>query len=51
MQVIRLEELILKGKLDCKYSDICVFSFHPVKIITTAEGGLATTNSEDLGKR
>ncbi len=35
----------------CKYSDITVFSFHPVKIITTAEGGLATTNSEDLMNR
>ena len=34
----------------CKYSDICVFSFHPVKIITTAEGGLATTNNKDLAK-
>ncbi|PCI70842.1 MAG: UDP-4-amino-4,6-dideoxy-N-acetyl-beta-L-altrosamine transaminase [Piscirickettsiaceae bacterium] len=32
----------------CQYSDITVFSFHPVKIITTAEGGLATTNSEYL---
>jgi len=32
----------------CKYSDITVFSFHPVKIITTAEGGVATTNSEVL---
>ncbi|SVE59649.1 uncharacterized protein METZ01_LOCUS512503, partial [marine metagenome] len=30
----------------CKYSDTTVFSFHPVKIITTAEGGLATTNSK-----
>ncbi|MBE0471554.1 MAG: UDP-4-amino-4,6-dideoxy-N-acetyl-beta-L-altrosamine transaminase [Methyloprofundus sp.] len=28
----------------CQYSDITVFSFHPVKIITTAEGGLAATN-------
>jgi UDP-4-amino-4,6-dideoxy-N-acetyl-beta-L-altrosamine transaminase len=35
----------------CQYSDITVFSFHPVKIITTAEGGVATTNSEILGKR
>ena len=34
----------------CKYSDITVFSFHPVKIITTAEGGLATTNSKDLAE-
>jgi len=33
---------------NCKYSDICIFSFHPVKIITTCEGGLATTNNEDL---
>ena len=32
----------------CKYSDITVFSFHPVKIITTAEGGLATTNDKEL---
>jgi UDP-4-amino-4,6-dideoxy-N-acetyl-beta-L-altrosamine transaminase len=36
---------------DCAYSDIAVFSFHPVKIITTAEGGLATTNSEELASR
>jgi UDP-4-amino-4,6-dideoxy-N-acetyl-beta-L-altrosamine transaminase len=33
---------------DCRYSDITVFSFHPVKIITTAEGGLALTNSAEL---
>ncbi|MDA7562975.1 UDP-4-amino-4,6-dideoxy-N-acetyl-beta-L-altrosamine transaminase [Gammaproteobacteria bacterium] len=32
----------------CQYSDISVFSFHPVKIITTAEGGICTTNQEDL---
>jgi UDP-4-amino-4,6-dideoxy-N-acetyl-beta-L-altrosamine transaminase len=32
----------------CKYSDITVFSFHPVKIITTGEGGMALTNSEEL---
>ena len=32
----------------CQYSDITVFSFHPVKIITTAEGGLATTNDKGL---
>ena len=32
----------------CKWSDITVFSFHPVKIITTAEGGIATTNSKKL---
>ncbi|MDC0509322.1 UDP-4-amino-4,6-dideoxy-N-acetyl-beta-L-altrosamine transaminase [Gammaproteobacteria bacterium] len=35
----------------CEYSDITVFSFHPVKIITTAEGGLATTNERDLFER
>ncbi|MBE0471895.1 MAG: UDP-4-amino-4,6-dideoxy-N-acetyl-beta-L-altrosamine transaminase [Methyloprofundus sp.] len=32
----------------CQYSDITVFSFHPVKIITTAEGGVATTNQPGL---
>ncbi len=35
----------------CQYSDITVFSFHPVKIITTAEGGMATTNDADLARR
>ena len=35
----------------CEYSDITVFSFHPVKIITTAEGGLATTNDAGLAAR
>tara|TARA_B100000787_G_scaffold169711_1_gene161898 strand:- start:1743 stop:2900 length:1158 start_codon:yes stop_codon:yes gene_type:complete len=35
----------------CQYSSITVFSFHPVKIITTAEGGLATTNSKKLAER
>ncbi len=29
---------------NCKYSDMCVFSFHPVKSITTGEGGVVTTN-------
>ena len=33
---------------NCKYSDISVFSLHPVKIITSGEGGLVTTNSEKL---
>ena len=32
----------------CKYSDMTVFSFHPVKTITTGEGGAVTTNSEEL---
>lgn len=36
---------------NCKYSDITVFSFHPVKIITTAEGGVALTNNENLAKK
>ena len=36
---------------DCQYSDITVFSFHPVKIITTAEGGLATTNSKEAAEK
>jgi UDP-4-amino-4,6-dideoxy-N-acetyl-beta-L-altrosamine transaminase len=36
---------------NCRYSDITVFSFHPVKIITTAEGGMALTNDEELGTR
>lgn len=34
----------------CKYSDITIFSFHPVKIITTAEGGMAVTNSAELSE-
>lgn len=36
---------------DCRYSDITVFSFHPVKIITTAEGGLCTTQDHDLAQK
>jgi UDP-4-amino-4,6-dideoxy-N-acetyl-beta-L-altrosamine transaminase len=36
---------------NCRYSDITVFSFHPVKIITTAEGGLAVTNSSELAAK
>ncbi len=36
---------------NCRYSDITVFSFHPVKIVTTAEGGAALTNSDELAKR
>ena len=35
----------------CQYSDITIFSFHPVKIITTAEGGMATTNQTELAER
>jgi UDP-4-amino-4,6-dideoxy-N-acetyl-beta-L-altrosamine transaminase len=36
---------------NCRYSDITVFSFHPVKIITTAEGGMTLTNSDELATR
>lgn len=35
---------------NCEYSDITVFSFHPVKIITSGEGGMAVTNDELLAK-
>lgn len=35
----------------CQYSDITVFSFHPVKIITTAEGGMSVTNDDKLAER
>ncbi len=35
----------------CLYSDMTVFSFHPVKNITSGEGGIITTNSEELYKR
>ncbi|MFT5716014.1 MAG: UDP-4-amino-4,6-dideoxy-N-acetyl-beta-L-altrosamine transaminase [Oleiphilaceae bacterium] len=36
---------------NCKYSNITVFSFHPVKIVTTAEGGAATTNNARLADK
>ena len=36
---------------NCRYSDITVFSFHPVKIITTGEGGVAMTNSSQLAEK
>ena len=35
----------------CEFSDITVFSFHPVKIITTGEGGMALTNNPKLAKK
>lgn len=35
----------------CEYSDITVFSFHPVKIVTTAEGGAALTNQSALADK
>ncbi|MGO8755123.1 MAG: UDP-4-amino-4,6-dideoxy-N-acetyl-beta-L-altrosamine transaminase [Gallionellaceae bacterium] len=36
---------------NCRFSDITVFSFHPVKIITTGEGGMALTNDAELARR
>ena len=35
----------------CQFSDITIFSFHPVKIITSAEGGMALTNSQEISKK
>ena len=41
-----------EGKVgDCRFSDATVFSFHPVKIITTGEGGAITTRSAELAAR
>ena len=36
---------------NCAYSDITVFSFHPVKIVTSAEGGMAVTNNPQLAEK
>lgn len=36
---------------NCRYSDITIFSFHPVKIVTTAEGGMALTNDDELAAK
>lgn len=36
---------------NCQYSDITIFSFHPVKIVTTAEGGVLATNNERIAKK
>lgn len=36
---------------NCEYSDITVFSFHPVKIVTTAEGGAVMTNNQELADK
>ena len=36
---------------NCRYSDVTVFSFHPVKVITTAEGGMALTNDPELAEK
>jgi UDP-4-amino-4,6-dideoxy-N-acetyl-beta-L-altrosamine transaminase len=40
------------GKVgNCRYSDITVFSFHPVKILTTGEGGMLLTNDDALHRQ
>jgi len=36
---------------NCRHSDITVFSFHPVKIVTTGEGGMTLTNDENLARQ
>lgn len=36
---------------NCQYSDLAIFSFHPVKIITSGEGGMITTNSQKFADR
>ncbi len=36
---------------NCRYSDITVFSFHPVKTMTTGEGGMAVTNQKELAEK
>jgi UDP-4-amino-4,6-dideoxy-N-acetyl-beta-L-altrosamine transaminase len=36
---------------NCRFSDVTIFSFHPVKIVTTAEGGMALTNDPQLAER
>lgn len=36
---------------DCRYSDAVIFSFHPVKAITTGEGGAVVTNNEEIHKK
>jgi len=43
------DEVIVVGS--CRHSDMAVFSFHPVKAITTGEGGVITTNDPKLYKR
>jgi len=35
----------------CQFSDITVFSFHPVKVVTTGEGGMAVTQSKELAEK
>ena len=35
----------------CKFSDVTIFSFHPVKAVTTGEGGAATTNDSEIAEK
>ena len=44
-------EYLNKKVGSCEYSDMAVFSFHPVKMITTGEGGAIMTNSKDLSDK
>ena len=54
LKSLRMLLTLLEARYDgqpvgsCKYSDIAVFSFHPVKIITSGEGGMAVTNSQEI---
>ena len=54
-KIIEDASMLLEQNIDllgnCKFSDITVFSFHPVKIITTGEGGAATTNNENYAEK
>ena len=43
------KEKIMIGS--CRHSDICIFSFHPVKTITTGEGGMITTNNKFIAAK
>ena len=44
-----MEELIIIKKIGCcEFSDVTVFSFHPVKMITTGEGGAVVTNNKNV---
>ena len=44
-------EYLNKKVGSCHYSDITVFSFHPIKMITTGEGGAAITNDPEISKK
>ena len=48
-QHINLEENVKVGS--CKHADLSTFSLHPVKTITTGEGGIITTNNKSLDKK